>query len=288
MRKRLAFALLSAAVMVAAQPGAVVTERMSITIDGRQQTARRINGRWWSPDNRELSRTNTSWLWSISGGNAREFVRFDHHYPVDPSKVSLLDRSMGPDQVRRILGEPNSVFPSDRPEQQQMWDYYGRNGYKLSIHFSSSGQGIFTASYEPDARSMPKDVDHLAFRFNGKTAQESFEESKQKRVQRQIPSSTAEWREQLRAEVAARRGGVPVEAAPVVAAPASRPVTAQVIQAVSIGMSRERLIELLGEPISRMGIAGGESSKETLRYRSESGTVLSIVLVEGKVSVGPH
>ncbi|MCZ2146597.1 MAG: hypothetical protein LC126_02340 [Bryobacterales bacterium] len=87
-------------------------------------TARKINGRWWSPGNRELTRANVGWRRGISG-NARHLVRFDHHYPVDPAKVSLLDRSMGPDQVRRILGAPNSVFPSDRPEQEQMWDYYG-------------------------------------------------------------------------------------------------------------------------------------------------------------------
>jgi len=31
---------------------------------------------------------------------------------------------------------------------------------KLSIHFNSSG-GIFNATFEPDGKSMPKDVPHL-------------------------------------------------------------------------------------------------------------------------------
>jgi hypothetical protein len=131
-------------------------------------------------------------------------VRFDHHHPVDPAKVNLITRSMGPDQVRAILGPPNSVFPSDRPATQQQWDYYGAGGYKLKIHFSSSG-GIFTASFEPDAKSLPKDVPHLAFRVNGKTAQESFEEQKKNRPQRQIPASQEEFRRQLREEMARRR-----------------------------------------------------------------------------------
>jgi len=187
-----------------AQTGAVVTQTMRIEIDHRIHTARKINGRWWSEDNRELSQTNVGWLWNVSGGNAAHLVRFDHHRPVDPAQVNHVDRSMGPDQVRAILGQPNSVFPSDRPATQQIWDYYSAGGYKLSIHFKSSG-GIFNATFEPDAKSMPKDVPHLAFRFNGKSAQESFEEQKKNRPQRQIPPSQEEFRKQLQEEMAKRR-----------------------------------------------------------------------------------
>src|SRR5262245_4312186 len=161
-----------------AQDGAVVTQTMRIEIDKRIHTARQINGRWWSEDNRELAKTNVGWLWQVSGGNAWQLVRFDHHRPVDPNKVSQVTRSMGPDQVRAILGPPNSVFPNDKPAQQQMWDYYGLGGYKLSIHFSSSGSGIFSANYQPTAGAKPQDVPHLVFRVNGKSAQESFEERK--------------------------------------------------------------------------------------------------------------
>jgi hypothetical protein len=132
-----------------------VTQTMKIEIDKRIHTARKINGRWWSEDNRELTQTNVGWLWNVTGGNAWQLVRFDHHRPVDPARVNLLNRSMGPDQVRATLGPPNSVFPSDRPESQQQWDYYGADGYKLSIHFSSSG-GIFNASFEPDAKTLPR------------------------------------------------------------------------------------------------------------------------------------
>jgi len=189
---------------IIAQPDAVVTQTMRIEIDKRIHVARKINGRWWSEDNRELSRTNVGWLWNVSGGNAWHLVRFDHHRPVDPAKVNSIDRSMGPDQVRAILGPPNSVFPSDKPAAQQIWAYYGADGYKLSIHFSSSG-GIFNATFEPNAASMPKDVPHLAFRFNGKSAQESFEEQKKNRPQRQVPASQEEFREQLREEIAKRR-----------------------------------------------------------------------------------
>jgi hypothetical protein len=194
------------AVQLLGQPGGVVTQTMRIEIDKRMHTARKINGRWWSEDNRELSRTNVGWLWNVSGGNAWHLVRFDHHRPVDAAKINQVDRSMGPDQVRAILGPPNSVFPSDKPAAQQIWNYYGDGGYKLSIHFNSSGGGgIFNATFEPDANSMPKDVPHLAFRFNGKSAQESFEDHKKNRPQRQTPASQEEFRKQLQEEIAARR-----------------------------------------------------------------------------------
>jgi hypothetical protein len=189
--------------LIAQSGGGVVTETMRIEIDKRIHTARKINGRWWSEDNRELTQTNVGWLWNVSGGNAWQLVRFDHHRPMDPAKVGQLDRTMGPDQVRAVLGPPNSVFPSDRPAAQQQWDYYGAGGYKLSIHFSSNG-GIFTASYEPDAKTMPKDVPHLVFRVNGKSAQESFEERKDQ-PRREIPASQEEFRKQLQEEMAKRR-----------------------------------------------------------------------------------
>src|SRR5262245_43287417 len=139
-----ALSILFVASQLPAQTGAVVTDTMRIEIDKRMHTARKINGRWWSEDNRELTQTNVGWLWNVSGGNSWQLVRFDPHRPFDPAKVSQVDRSMGPDQVRAILGPPNSVFPSDSPASQQHWDYYGAAGYKLSIQFSSSG-GIFTA-----------------------------------------------------------------------------------------------------------------------------------------------
>jgi hypothetical protein len=58
-----------------AQAGEVVTRTMRIEIDHRIHTAREINGRWWSEDNRELTQTNVGWLWNVSGGNAWQLVR---------------------------------------------------------------------------------------------------------------------------------------------------------------------------------------------------------------------
>jgi len=62
--------ILFIALQVLAQTGAVVTETMRIEIDNRIHIARKINGRWWSEDNRELSQTNVGWLWNRWGGKA--------------------------------------------------------------------------------------------------------------------------------------------------------------------------------------------------------------------------
>ncbi len=53
-------------------------------------------------------------------------------------------------------------------------------------------------------------------------------------------------------------------------------------------MTRARLIELPGEPYSRAGITGSEGSRETLRYQTESGATVTIVLTDGKVTEVPH
>jgi hypothetical protein len=283
-------------VLAFAQPGAVVTNTMTIRIDGKPQHARQINGRWWSNDNRELIQTSEKWLWTISGGNARHLVRFDHHRPVDPSKVNLLDRSMGPNEVRAIMGDPNSVFPSDKPEQNQHWDYYASNGYKLSIFFAATQQsGIFTASSQPDPHTMPKDVDHLVFRFNGKSARESFEERKlQPRPAhrtKQPGETMADYRARILEDRASTIRGtrlpppITPESAPV---PVSRKVTEQEVQSVVIGMSKAKLLELLGDPASRSSINGGDGTRETFRYQTESGTTVAIIVVDGKVTERPR
>jgi len=277
MRKRLLLAALCGVAMdVTAQPGANVTATMSINILGKVQTARKINGRWWSKDNRELIRTSDKWRWTISGGNAQHLVRFAHHYPFDPARVNLLDRSMGPNEVRRILGDPNSVFPSDQPEERQMWDYYAANGYKFSVHFSSSGDGIFNATETPDAHAMPKDVQHLAFRFNGKTARDASAE-RQQRTSRAPRTATS---------TASSGFTIPSEAPPLKPVN-SRKITAEEIAGVTVGMSRGELIQRLGEPHSRMAIAGVEPVKETLRYQRDAGPIISIVLIDGKVAEKP-
>jgi hypothetical protein len=278
-----------------AKAGGEVSATGQIRIDGQHQTVRQINGRWFSPDNRELRQTSSQWLWTISGGNARHLVRFHHHNPVDPARVSSLDRSMSPAQVRSVLGEPNAVFPSDKPESQQHWQYYGAGGYKLSLLFSSDG-GIFTASVEPDAQSRPQDVPHLTFRYQGRSARESFAERKaqspQSRVSAQTRESTAERRARLRAEMEARRTGrAPASSTLTVVDPAptapplppGRKVSPEELAQVTVGMEKAKLLELLGHPASRMSIAGSDGAQEFFTYEKLDGAKVTIVLHAGKV-----
>lgn len=287
------FGVFAVAVLAAwAQPGAEVTATKRIRIDGKLQTVRQINGRWWSHDNRELIQTSSNFRWTISGGNARHLVRFDRHHPVDPARVNSVDRSMGPDAVRAVLGPPNSVFPSDKPETVQQWNYYGAAAYKLSIKFSSSG-GIFTAHYQPDAKTMPIDVPHLVFRIDGKSANERFSE-RAAPVPARNPSETLEQQHRkLRDEIAARRSGrapssstlTVIDPAPAAPPPApGRKVSPEELAQVTLGMQKAKLLEFLGNPASRMSIAGSEDTQEFLTYEKLDGAKVTIVLQAGKVS----
>jgi hypothetical protein len=137
---------------------------------------------------------------------------------------------------------------------------------------------------------MPKDVPHLAFRFQGKTARESFEERKSQRPARSVPRSSAEFREQLKAEIAQRRSerSIVPAPAPVTRTAPSRKVTAEELKSVVIDMPRAALIALLGEPHSRNAITTAEGTHETLLYQTDAGSTVSIIVFRGKVSQPPR
>jgi len=140
--------------LVLAQAGGVATETMRIEIDKKMHTARKINGRWWSEDNRELTQTNVGWLWNVSGGNAWQLVRFDHHRPVDPTRVGQLDRTMGPDQVKAILGPPNSVFPAIDPPRSNNGTITGPGA--TSSRFTSARAEAFSPQIISPMRSRSR------------------------------------------------------------------------------------------------------------------------------------
>jgi hypothetical protein len=53
---------------------------------------------------------------------------------------------------------------------------------------------------------------------------------------------------------------------------------------VTAGMSRQEVIDKLGEPSGRFSIAGMENAPETLAYHLESGRQVEIKLEAGKVT----
>ena len=271
---------------------------MQVRVDGRMQSVRQVNGRWWTAENREVRKMGaTRWAPAVNiGGNLRQFLRFDHHQPVDPDRVDLLDRTMGPDQVRSLLGPPNVVFPSNRPETRQVWFYYGPGGFKLTIQFSWKGLGIHQATVEANAQSPSHEVQHLAFRILGNGSEDIDEESPRNRALGMAAESYADASavEQglsfLSDYMASRHGGSPGRTMLARAKPAGDAVDAGLakdpaIRSLSAGMPRTRVIELLGEPSTRYTIHSVEGSRETLVYVQNGGlSVRRVIVVEGKLS----
>jgi hypothetical protein len=57
---------------------------------------------------------------------------------------------------------------------------------------------------------------------------------------------------------------------------------------VLLGRGPVALIERFGPPVARSGISGVAGARESLRYTSESGATVTIVLVDGKVTELPR
>lgn len=271
---------------------------MQARVDGRMQTVRQVNGRWWTTENREVRKVgSTRWVPAANiAANLRQYLRFDHHQPVDPDRVELLDRTMGPDQVRSLLGPPNVVFPSNRPETRQVWFYYGPGGFKLAIQFSWKGLGIHQATVEANAQSPAHEVQHLAYRILGNGSEDIDEESPRNRALGMAAESYADSVavEQglsfLRDYMASRHGGsvrgaTLARAKPVGDAADAGPAKDPAMRSLSAGMPRTRVIELLGEPSTRYTIHSVEGSRETLVYVQNGGqSVTRVIVVEGKLS----
>jgi hypothetical protein len=164
-----------------------VTDTMKIEIDKRIHTARKINGRWWSEDNRELKQTNAGWL-----------LEYQRRQRPGSWFVSIIIVRWTPrGESAGSFHGAGSGARDPRPAQQRVPQRQAGAATALGIitvpaatssrSCSAPVAEFFTASYEPDARTMPKDVPHLVFRFNGKSAQESFEEHKDQTPKREIP-----------------------------------------------------------------------------------------------------
>lgn len=283
---------LAAADQPAASPE-VRHQQQQVRIDGRVQDIRLVNGRWWSADNRELKRAGSRWAWAAGGGSqVRQYLRFDHHDPCDPDRVELLDRTMGPDQVRSLLGPPNAVFPSNRKEIRQTWFYYGPAGFKLVIQFSWKGLGIQSASVAVTEKAALQEVSHLTFRTLGNGSDDIDEESPRNRAMGHAAESALDSLAVenglafLNNRLLARRGALPESAAGAGASRARTGVTSAdpAIQSLSSGMPRTRVIELLGEPYTRYSIQSVEGFRETLVYRRGGQMETRIIVVDGKLA----
>src|SRR5579871_1288152 len=120
----------------------VVTATKMVEYRKTQVQLRKINGRWFSPDNREVYPPHPGevfWIFDALPG----VVQFLHHRPFELSRAETLHLWMSPSEVEFALGQPNQTFG---PEGHAFWFYYAANGTKLSVRFM--GEGVLgEASY---------------------------------------------------------------------------------------------------------------------------------------------
>ncbi|HLK65153.1 MAG TPA: hypothetical protein VKU19_17040 [Bryobacteraceae bacterium] len=130
-----------AALALLASPtfGQKVTDTHKVEIDGKVQVVRKINGRWWSPDNRQLNPTKAGYIWYISSDRAP--LEFYHHNPVYLPRVEELRLFMSQDEVRDILGDPNET-----QSRAGLWHYYAEDGTAVLLKFVSDE--LLEARYE--------------------------------------------------------------------------------------------------------------------------------------------
>ena len=115
-----------------------VTATANVRIDGKVQVVRKINGRWWSADNRQLT-PNKGRFWYISSDKAP--AEFYHHNPVDLRRTDQLRLFMSQDEVRDYLGDPNETMST-----AGIWRYYAEDGTAVMLRFFADE--LLMARYE--------------------------------------------------------------------------------------------------------------------------------------------
>jgi hypothetical protein len=284
---------------IVAQPPHV-TDTKLVDEGKNQQWLRKINGRWWSQDNREVyPPSNGGIFWELDSRPG--VVQFLHHRPFQLARAESLHLWMKKEEVEAALGQPNRIFGNDG---HGWWYYYAANGIKLDVRFVDDGV-LGEANYRAvGEKSWP--VASIEREMNGRDIFTLLQERAGKR--------SAEWlarkREESRIDQAARseelRRGVrqstssyrsrdvqpstvAVESVPIPRAAEpevpqkKRIVSAEALTAIAPGATREELLNRLGEPSSRFAITSDEGVRESFTYDLDNGETVVVRLLNGKV-----
>jgi hypothetical protein len=247
-----------------------VTAEDRVRIDGKIQRVRKINGRWWSDDNRQLTKSQGGFIWWISSEKGKGF-QFHHHRPVDLAKAETLHLFMDPATVMSILGEPNFTGGGLRPGESFMWQYYAENGVELSLQFIRDELAI--AKYNrSDFGVSGRPVQSVEQDLGGQSVFKLMADKAGQQLRR--PGSAA---------AAAAASTTTVRTVSVTPDPPKRRVSSEVAASVKEGMTRADVVRLLGEATGGMQIAGGENDYEDLSYALDPTGELLVRLEKGKV-----
>jgi len=276
-----------------------VTDTKLVDAGKAKELLRKINGRWWSQDNREVyppSKGGVFWELDSKPGTCQFF----HHRSFQLDRAESLSLWMNKEEVEAALGPPNRIFGTD---DHAFWYYYASDGTKLSVRFMDGVLGE-AKYYAIGEKSWS--VASIERELNGRSIYKLLQERATKRSVEWLAKKTEENRIDQAARSEALRKGirppncgprfrsaqpsvVTVEAVNVsppadTKAPAKkRIISAQALAAVELGTSRADVLSRLGEPSNRFSITSDEGVRESFTYDLDSGEAAVIRLVEGKV-----
>jgi hypothetical protein len=267
-----------------------VTDEANVRVDGRMQHIRKINGRWWSEDNRkQLTPTkDVSWLWQITSDLGEDSV-FYHHRPVNLSKVETLHLFMHPDEVRTVLGGPNQA-----DERLEFWRYYAENGTAVFLRFFNGELG--EARYErSDFGVHGRPVMSIEEELGGRSIFSIMaQRAGQKSSTAGAGSTTnppfrnlADFKRHAETLRSPRASSTTVRQETVRLIPREPParrIAKELLDAIKPGMAREDVVRKLGEATGGLHIAGEVKEAEDLHYALEPDGDVTIHLENGKVA----
>jgi hypothetical protein len=242
----------------------VVTATQWVAYHRTRILLRQINGRWWTPDNREVSPPGKNGVWWEIDSKLGVCL-FHHHRPFDVKRAESLHLWMTPDQVQAMFGQPNREFG---PRGQGFWYYYGADGTALRVRFMDGELG--QADY--DRRGSTQPVHSIARELGGRSIYKLRAERAAQKVRQARGShptlTVVQTTEALR---------------PAESEPPPAPITAEALAGVKIGAARDDVLRALGKPASRFAITSVDGVSEDFEYQIEDGRKVLIGLLDGKV-----
>jgi hypothetical protein len=235
---------------------------------GREQL-RKINGRWWSEDNREVHPpAKDGFFWTLDSKPGT--CQFFHHRPFQLERAESLHLWMSPQAVEAVLGQPNRTLGTN---EHGFWFYYAANGTELSVRFMGEA-GLGEAKYV-DLGEKSRSVASIESELSGRDIYKLLQE------RATTGSRPISARRGVRPSVVTI-GAVPVDQAD--PAPPKRIVPANAFATLALGAPRQDVLSRLGEPSSRYAITDDEGSHESFTYDLDNGETVVIHLLAGKVT----
>ncbi len=232
---------------------------------------RKINGRWWSPDNREVQPPGSGgFFWTLDSKPGT--CQFFHHRPVQLARAESLRIWMTPDEVQAVMGEPNRILGQ---RERGFWFYYAANGVKLTVRFMQSGE-LGEATYQ-EASGKARPVQSVVAGLNGQDLYKALQARNTQRLGSNRPRSAYSRAGAQPTTIMVDPAGTDAPRAP------KRLIPAEAVAAIAVGASREDVVTKLGEPSARYAITDDDGTRESFTYDLTGGDVATIRLLNGRV-----